>query len=158
MENSTQTKTTIRHYERRDLDDVLAIEKLSFTYPWSPSMFEALHQINPSGFYVILINENMVGYAIFLTEQSLRHWSRKKTAHLLNLAVHPQFRNQGMGKSLVERIVSNLKDIKVKEIYLEVRAANTKAQTFYTGLGFTQIGLIKGFYGDEDAIVMVKNL
>jgi ribosomal-protein-alanine N-acetyltransferase len=137
---------------------VLKIEKMSFTNPWSPSMFEALHQINPSGFYVILIKDGIIGYGILLTEQSLRHWSRKKTAHLLNLAVHPQFRLQGMGKSLMRRIVSDLKDIMVRKIYLEVRAKNTQAQSFYINLNFTKTGLISGFYGDEDAIVMVKKI
>ncbi|UCG69809.1 MAG: ribosomal protein S18-alanine N-acetyltransferase [Thermoplasmata archaeon] len=158
MEFGEETKITFRPFEKSDLGDVLGIERLSFTNPWSSNMFEALNQISPKGFYVVLKQGIIVAYAIFLPEQSLRHWSRKKTAHLLNLAVHPQVRNQGIGKSLIHWIISNLKDIKVKEIYLEVRTSNTNAIAFYTRLGFARIGLIEGFYGDEDAIVMVKKI
>lgn len=134
------------------------IERQSFKNPWSSNMFEALHQITPKGFYVATIDETIVGYAIFLTEQSWRHWSRRRTAHLLNLAVHPNFRNKGIGKRLVNKIFSDIGRTEIEEVYLEVRASNTNAISFYKKLKFSRIGLINLFYGDEDAIVMAKKV
>ena len=151
-------KPTIRFFEIKDLNEVMDIERQSFKNPWSPNMFEALHQITPKGFYVAVIDEAIVGYAIFLTEQSWRHWSRKRTAHLLNLAVHPHFQNKGIGKHLVNKIISHIKRTEIEEIYLEVRISNTGALAFYKKFGFSGIGLINSFYGDEDAIVMAKRV
>lgn len=151
-------KPTIRCFNKNDLGGIMRIERQSFTNPWSQNMFEALFQINPDGFYVALKDDVLVGYAIVLTEISWRHWSRNRTAHLMNLAVHPGFRNQGIGKHLIDRIISDVKRTEAEDIYLEVRASNASALAFYTKLGFNRIGLIERFYGDEDAIVMAKKL
>ena len=151
-------KPTLRYFNKNDLGGIMSIERVSFTNPWSQNMFEALFQINPDGFYVAVIDDVLVGYAIVLTEKSWRHWSRNRTAHLMNLAVHPGFRNQGIGKHLIDRIILDIKRIEAEEIYLEVRASNTKALAFYMKLGFNRIGLIERFYGDEDAIVMAKKI
>lgn len=158
IKNPIPLKPTIRPFKRKDLSGVVSIERRSFTNPWSPNMFEALYQINPEGFYVAAIDEDIVGYAIVLTEQSLRHWSRKRTAHLMNLAVHPSHRNRGIGKELIRTIIADAKKAEVKEIYLEVRASNTTAITFYKRLGFSWKGVINRFYGDEDAIVMAREI
>jgi ribosomal-protein-alanine N-acetyltransferase len=151
-------KPTIRYFNKNDLGGIMGIERQSFSNPWSQNMFEALFQINPEGFYVAFIDDVLVGYAIVLTEISWRHWSRNRTAHLMNLAVDPRFRNQGIGKRLIDRIISDIKRIEAEEIYLEVRASNTKALAFYKKLGFDRIGVIERFYGDEDAIVMAKKI
>ncbi len=151
-------KPTIRYFNKNDLGGIMGIERQSFTNPWSQNMFEALFQINPEGFYVAFIDDVLVGYAIVLTEISWRHWSRNRTAHLMNLAVHPKFRNQGIGKRLIDRVISDIKRTEAEEIYLEVRASNTNALAFYKKLGFDRTGVIERFYGDEDAIVMAKKI
>lgn len=151
-------KPTIRYFNKNDLGGIMGIERQSFTNPWSTNMFEALFQINPEGFYVAIINDILVGYAIVLTEKSWRHWSKNRTAHLMNLAVDPKFRNQGIGKLLIKRVISDIKRIDAEEIYLEVRVSNTKALAFYKELGFNRTGVIEKFYGDEDAIVMAKKI
>jgi ribosomal-protein-alanine N-acetyltransferase len=151
-------KPAIRYFEINDLNGIMGIERQSFKNPWSSNMFEALHQITPEGFYVAVIDEAIIGYAIVLTEQSWRHWSRKRTVHLLNLAVHPHFRKKGIGKHLFNRVITDIERIDAEEIYLEVRASNTNAIAFYKKLGFSRIGLINRFYGDEDAIVMAKRI
>jgi ribosomal-protein-alanine N-acetyltransferase len=158
IKNEQNLKLTIRFFGIKDLNGVMNIERQSFKNPWSSNMFKALHQITPKGFYVTIKDETIVGYAIFLTEQSWRHWSRIRTAHLLNLAVHPNFRNKGIGKHLVNKIISDIRRSEIEEIYLEVRASNTNAITFYKKLKFGTIGMINLFYGDEDAIVMAKRV
>ncbi|UCE35923.1 MAG: ribosomal protein S18-alanine N-acetyltransferase [Thermoplasmata archaeon] len=141
-----------------DLKGVLGIERVSFPNPWSPNMFEALHQVNPEGFYVAQIHEDIVAYGIVLVESTSNRFFKKRRAHLMNLAVHPLLRNQGIGNYLLQTIISNLKNSKIGEIYLEVRVSNKYAIHFYKKSGFIENGIIKGFYGDEDAKMMAKKI
>lgn len=121
-------------------------------------MFETLYYINPNGFYIAQKENKIVGYAVLLTERGWKHWSKKRTAHLLNLAVHPRYKRQKIGTLLMKRILSDLKNLKISEIYLEVRTSNSKAITLYTKLGFEKMGEIRGFYKNEDAQVMALKL
>ncbi len=158
MRDIEPLRPVIRPFHINDLNGVLNIERQCFSNPWLPNMFEALFQMNPEGFYVALLDDKIVGYSVVLIEQSSMYRPRKRTAHLLNLAVHPQFRNRGVGKGLIDYIMSAAKTDDVKEIYLEVRTSNGDALAFYTKLGFKRAGFIREFYGDEDAVVMTKNL
>jgi ribosomal-protein-alanine N-acetyltransferase len=121
-------------------------------------MFQALHQIDPKGFYVAIMNESVVGYGILLTEDIAPRFIRKGRAHLMNLAVHPEFRSGKIGSSLLDTMLSNLKRRAQTRIYLEVRASNTRAIAFYEKAGFKKTGIIKNFYGDEDAITMERKI
>jgi len=159
IEDLKPLKLTIRSFDSGDLSGVLRIERISFTEPWSPNMFDAFYQINPKGFYVAAINEDIVGYGIVLMGQNSIRLSKKKgTAHLMNLAVDPRFRNKGIGGQLVGTIIADIKRAGGDEIYLEVRASNTNAIAFYLTLGFKKIGNIKRFYGNEDAVMMAINI
>jgi ribosomal-protein-alanine N-acetyltransferase len=121
-------------------------------------MFEALHHIDPKGFYVAQINESVVGYGILLTEDLAPRVIRKGRAHLMNLAVHPDFRNRKIGSFLMDAMLTNLKPKAQYRIYLEVRSSNTRAIAFYEKAGFKRTGIIKNFYWDEDAITMEKKI
>ena len=158
MEETERLKPTIRPFNKNDINYVLSIERRCFDGPWSPNMFEALYQLYPDGFYVAELDEYIVGYVIALFEHGSRFSSKIKTAHVLNLAVHPQFRNQGIARSLIDTVISNMIRAGAVEIYLEVRASNETAIAFYTKLDFKRMGLIKSFYGNEDAIVMAKDI
>ena len=140
------------------MDGVLSIERACFTQPWSLHMFEALYQINPDGFYVAVIDESIVGYAIVLMQGSRRYFLRHTNAHLMNLAVYPSLRNQGIGRNLIAVVISYVKKVGAEELSLEVRTSNTNAIAFYKQLGFKRTGVVKRFYGNEDAQVMVKRI
>ena len=55
-------------------------------------------------------------------------------------------------------IISDIEKMGGEEVYLEVRVSNTDAIAFYKKLEFKKRGIIKGFYGDEDAVVMAKKI
>ena len=110
------------------------------------------------GFFVAVLDEYIVGYVIALMEQGSSFSLEKKRVHIMNLAVHPRFRNRGIARNLIYTIISNTKEEGAKEIYLEVRASNQIALAFYRRLEFKRTGLIERFYGDENAIIMTKNL
>lgn len=144
----------IRGYQRYDLKEILKIEEASFTYPWAPKMFGALFQISPEGFYIAEKKGMLAAYAILLLEPHYASTNMKLRAHLINFAVHPENRRQGIGTSLLQHIQEDVKKHNAEEIVLEVRRSNHIAQEFYSKLMFKRVGLISGFYGDEDAIVM----
>jgi ribosomal-protein-alanine N-acetyltransferase len=121
-------------------------------------MFLALHEINPKGFYVARLEGGIIAYGIVLLEPYIDNISLKRRGHLINLAVAPGFRRQKVGSALIARIQKDLKKNKANLILLEVRRSNTEALKFYSDLMFKRVGSIKGFYKDEDAIVMSKDL
>ena len=71
---------------------------------------------------------------------------------LLNLAVAPEFRRQGVARKLVESLLAESPG----DVYLEVRESNRGARSFYNGMGFQEVTVRQGYYQDplEAAIVM----
>jgi ribosomal-protein-alanine N-acetyltransferase len=121
-------------------------------------MFWALSQIYPEGFCVVFSKDRLIGYGIVLIEEKRGQYSWEKKAHMMNIAVHPEFRRKGIGKKIMYTIFQVLDRKDISEIYLEVRASNEIAVAFYENLGFKSYGHIDRFYGDEDAKVMKKKL
>ena len=82
--------------------------------------------------------------------------------HILNLTVSSQFRNNGIGSSLIQLIINDARIRNSQDIILEVRSSNKKAQSLYKKLLFKQIGLRKDYYdsneGREDAYVLKLEL
>jgi len=78
-------------------------------------------------------------------------------AHILNLAVHPDFRRQGVATRLMEEILQASKGKNCSGFFLEVRGSNTEAIKFYERLGFKIAGVRKDYYVSpvEDASLMV---
>jgi len=85
------------------------------------------------------------GFAAF-RQTAPREWE------LLNLAVNPDWRRQGMGSQLLAAVLEQMEG----EMFLEVRASNIAAQTLYRRCGFQVTGLRPGYYENppEPAIVM----
>jgi ribosomal-protein-alanine acetyltransferase len=71
---------------------------------------------------------------------------------LLNLAVTPEFRRQGVARKLVESLLAESPGV----VYLEVRESNRAARKFYDHMGFQEVSSRPGYYQDppEAAIVM----
>jgi ribosomal-protein-alanine N-acetyltransferase len=150
----------IRSFRLSDLDGVLEIEKKSFTNPWPESEFRYAYRRNSHKFLVAMRREKIVGYVI--TEVIMCFdpciFQVRKRGHLLNLAVHPEFRLKGIGKALTESIISNLRKVGVVDVCLEVRASNFLAQKFYLEMGFEEKDRKSRYYPSEDAVIMVKKI
>jgi len=79
--------------------------------------------------------------------------------HLLNVAVHPERRGLGHGRTLVNAVVAEAEATGVRVVFLEVRAGNVVARRLYRQLGFRDLGVRRGYYGPgQDAIVMELRL
>jgi ribosomal-protein-alanine N-acetyltransferase len=137
---------------RRDVKEVIKIERVSFQDPWREDAFyNELHNSQISTFLVMEMDGKIVGYGGM--------WIIKEEAHIVNLAVHPEYRRQGLGGMLLRALFEKGEKRGVERITLEVRASNTDAQEFYKKFGFQEVAIRKRYYRDthEDAIVMWLN-
>lgn len=138
----------IRWMIRRDMPEVLAIEAHSFEFPWSEDDFiRCLRQRNCIGM-VAERDERVVGFMIYELHRN--------RLHILNFAVHPDFRRNGVGNQMATKLIGKLSPQRRSRILLEVRETNLEAQLFFRDLGFRAISVLRDFYDDttEDAYLM----
>jgi ribosomal-protein-alanine N-acetyltransferase len=138
----------IRWMIRRDMTAVLQIEKHSFEFPWTEDEFiRCLRQRDCIGM-VAERSEQVVGFMIYELH--------KNRIHILSFAVHPEFRRQGVGRAMIDKLVSKLAYQRRNRIVLEVRETNLHAQLFFRQLGFRATSVLRSFYEDtpEDAFLM----
>ena len=149
----------VHPFHSRDLDDVLAIEEESFSEPWTRGMFEAELLGNPFGRLLGAFchsemppAKRLLGYICY--------WVVFDELRLMNLAVRPDHRRQGIASHLVRHAVEEGITQGTIRALLEVRAGNRLAQKLYQTLGFQQYGRRRSYYTnpDEDAILMQLQL
>ncbi|MDI6753061.1 MAG: ribosomal protein S18-alanine N-acetyltransferase [Thermodesulfobacteriota bacterium] len=140
----------IREMTERDLDEVMQIERVSFPTPWSRRLFERELSLPYAKSFIAreMSLDQVVGYLCF--------WLLIPEAHILNLAVRPERRWQGIGNRLLRYGVDYCLAKGVREITLEVRRSNYKAISLYRNLQFQPRGIRRRYYSDsgEDAIIM----
>ena len=117
-----------------DIENVIAIERASFQFPWSTRFFLDELQVDCARSILAEVEGRIVGYVLF--------WFLPEEIDIHNIAVHPDFRRQGIGRLLLEQVV----DAARRQERLRV--------------GFVIRGLRKGYYSDngEDALVMALEL
>ena len=135
------------------LTKVYELELESYDFPWTKEILRDCILYKYDSFVVVL-NDNLVGYIISKITYP--------ETHILNLTVKKNFRKNGIGKALVELIISDARLRNSENIILEVRANNTDAQSLYKKLNFEIIGTRKDYYESrndrEDAYVLNLNL
>ncbi|MFN8543078.1 MAG: ribosomal protein S18-alanine N-acetyltransferase [Candidatus Binatia bacterium] len=147
-------RVLLREMRREDLPAVLEIERRAFQQPWSRSFFEK-ELTTVFARLVVAVEEGppaaIVGYTC--------RWRVTDEVHLLNVAVHPAARGQGLGRMLVDAVVDEGRSARARVVFLEVRAGNVAARRLYRHMGFLEIGVRRGYYGPgQDAIVMELRL
>jgi ribosomal-protein-alanine N-acetyltransferase len=136
---------TERMMIRRDMPEVLSIERASFESPWFEEEFVACLRQRNCIFRVAEIGERIVGFVSYEL--------RKTRLHLLNVAVHPDFRLRGVGRALIELPIRRLTPTRRNRLTLEIRERNLGAQLFFSRMGFRCTAQLHDFYDDapEDA-------
>jgi len=137
-----------RDKDLKNLESIYKLEIESFgEVAWSKSQLRT--ELENKNSYCILSKKEkeVIGYLlgrIILDE-----------AELLRLAVKPLYRNKGVGRKLLETFLEDLKNQRIKKVFLEVSERNNRAYNLYLKLGFKPIYLRKNYYGKEaNAIVM----
>jgi ribosomal-protein-alanine N-acetyltransferase len=135
-----------------DLDDLVALEKICFPQAWTEQQFWLC--LKQKVYYIFGLKKKgeLAAY------MSFHHIIDEM--EILKLAVHPTYRLKGLGKRLLGLVLQNCINMGIERAYLEVRRSNTAALALYTGFGFIQTGIRKGYYPDnkEDALLLFLNL
>ncbi len=135
---------------KKDLDQVLLIERICFKHPYDYSTFTYFLVKEPDGFYVAEENGSIVGYATSFFKYG--------KGIIISIAVLPEFRRRGIGSKLMIESLSFLSK-KVDYVELQVKVNNMEAINFYRKLGFKELDLIPSYYQDgEGAFVMSKRI
>lgn len=172
---------------REYIDDIVVVENLSFKIPWSrQSIVEELLE-NKIAVYFCAVTDGKAAGSHEITgvaecntaeaylsnckadaESHIGHkavgyagmWRILEEGHITNIAVHPEFRGCGLGSALMEALLAAAKEFDIKALTLEVRRSNHAAQALYRKYGFTEGGMRRAYYADnnEDAIIMWKRL
>jgi [ribosomal protein S18]-alanine N-acetyltransferase len=143
----------LRNLRLRDLGAIERIERRSYPTPWSRSMFAGELTKSSSvclGAYETDRDE-LVGYLII--SRYVDAW------HVMNVAVAPDYRGQGIATQLLARLFELTAGDGRRGYTLEVRVSNNAAIRLYEKLGFKARGVRRGYYTDnrEDALIMWKD-
>ncbi len=158
-----------------DLDEVMAIERVSFLMPWSKRAFLAELALPYSVFRVVRPKRGAWNRG-WQEEVSppRRRWLGKRSGperppvlgyagfqvildegHIMTIAVHPQHRRRGLGTLLLLDLFEQARERGVQRLTLEVRVSNVAAQRLYQAFGFHLEGRRFHYYGDgEDALIL----
>ena len=132
------------------VSQVAELEKICFSDPWSENSI-TYELTNPLSLWLVAVEGDKV--AGYVGSQSVMGES-----DMMNVAVHPDFRRQGVAEKLVLELVAALAKNDNHCLTLEVRASNVSAISLYEKLGFAQVGLRKNYYRNpkEDALILRK--
>lgn len=136
--------------ERKQIDDVLAIEESSFTNPWTREMYFAEFE-NRGVSYCYLARDDegkAIGFCSF--------WKVIDELHINNLAVVPDYRRAGVASALLTHVLSEGGRLGAVRATLEVRRSNEAARGLYERFHFSVCGVRRAYYTKpiEDAIVL----
>jgi ribosomal-protein-alanine N-acetyltransferase len=136
-----------------DLDEVLEIERTSFSMPWSRGAFTyEIERNRVARCWVMREHDRVVGYLCL--------WEVADELHITNVAVHPASRRRGIGRALLAHVLDDAVRRALSMVGLEVRPTNAEARALYESFGFRVVGRRRGYYYDtgEDALIMEARL
>jgi porphobilinogen synthase len=145
----------IREARPRDVAGIVRVEEASYSVPWSADALRAL--IGRDGILVLVADrpdepEGIVGHGIL-------RWTADE-GEVVNLAVAPSMRRQGIADALLERLLQRARSLSLAFVFLEVRASNEAALALYRGRGFREVGVRRHYYDRprEDARILRADL
>jgi ribosomal-protein-alanine N-acetyltransferase len=151
-----------RLFETRDMDQVMEINLKCLPENYSSYFYLDLYNHFPKTFIVAEDDEKIVGYIMCRVEygfSEMRSILPTKKGHIVSVAVLPEHRRRGVGRSLVIHAMRALTEYGATECFLEVRVGNDTAISLYKNLGFATIRKVEGYYQDgEAAYVMSRRL
>ena len=172
----------IDHMHVDDLPEVHRIDAQSFPYQWSTATYiNELSAPQHSRYVVVRVSPHLPGSSasnapVSRLQRFLNRWRTPVVAptprfpiaghagiwlslddgHITTIAVHPDYRRQGVGELLMLGLIDQAYDLNAQQLTLEVRVSNVAAQNLYVKFGFRHQGERKRYYTDngEDASIM----
>lgn len=137
-----------------DIDAVVEIERQSFDRPWSRNLF--LRELE-SDISRTIVARDAEGHGPILGY--VCRWLVVDEVQILNLAVHPDHRRQGLGRALMAYVLDEARERLAVTMTLEVRDGNVAAIELYERLGFKRTGVRRAYYGEgRDGVLMTRSL
>ena len=135
----------VRPLTEDDLPAVVAMEQANQTAPWSEGIFRD-ELAADNRVYLTAHDEDLVGFGgvMVIGEE----------AHVTNLLVAPQARRRRIGLLLMIGLIDAAIEMGARHLTLEVRSGNEAARALYTRLGMAPVGVRKGYYADDDALIL----
>jgi ribosomal-protein-alanine N-acetyltransferase len=166
---SAQLPYVVEPMTLADLDQVMAIERLAFSAPWSMQSYR--YEITRNAYSTMLVirqarffrgrPESMLSFLGLGKPSFVRgyggFWLLVDEIHISTIAVHPKWRGGGLGELLLLSLLDEGIRLRASNASLEVRVSNLPAQTLYHKYGFAVASRQKRYYADnnEDAYIMV---
>jgi len=142
---SEKKNRVVRQLLQADVPEILEIERICFSDAWSADSFRGVLQ-NKLFYCCGLFDNRLEGYLVSMIAAG--------ELHILNIAVRPESRRQGIAEELYCQTFRKYEKA-ISLAYLEVRTTNFPAIAFYRKLGFREAGIRRRYYPDgEDAILM----
>jgi ribosomal-protein-alanine N-acetyltransferase len=133
----------IRWLIRRDMPEVLQIERLCFEFPWTDEDFMGcLRQRNCIG----MVAEDEAGTIVAFMVYELH----KSRLAILNFCVGVRWQRMGVGTQMVGKLIDKLHQQRRNEIVVETRERNLDAQMFFKAMGFRATHVVRDHYEDTD--------
>jgi ribosomal-protein-alanine N-acetyltransferase len=153
---------SLRVFTPSDLESVVNINRVCLPENYAPYFFLDTFNNLPQTFIVAEYEGRIVGYIMCRMEHSFSDFKKlhfAKKGHIISVAVMPDFRRMGVGRALVEHVMSTLSSLSADECYLEVRTSNDSAIELYKKIGFQIARTISRYYYDgSDAYVMARHI
>ena len=143
----------VREMDESKLEEVMAIERSAYEFPWTKSMFGSSLSSNDEC-CLMYVDDTLVGYSIvsYILDE----------AHLLNICISPVYEGVGYGRLLLKDLIERARENRSVWFFLEVRESNTRAVNLYFSEGFNEVGVRPNYYpskkGREDAFLMTLDL
>ena len=139
----------IRPMRETDLDDVLSIEREAYEFPWSREIFRDCLRVGYSC-RVLEFDGKVSAYGMLQIAAG--------KSRLLNLCVRAGLHRRGLGRCLLTFLIDVARSRQTRTVVLEVRPSNAAARRLYASMGFTEVGVSRGYYpartGREDAMIL----
>ena len=130
-----------------------AVEQGAYEFPWSPGIFRDCLRVGYCC-WVVERERRIDGYCIMQIGAG--------ESHVLNLCVRVEAQGQGLGRSLLTRLIEVAIERGADTVLLEVRPTNQPARHLYTDMGFNEVGVRRAYYpghqGREDALILARSL
>lgn len=132
----------------KDAELIAEIERHCFSTPWTAEQVKSSD--DSTVFFLARANEKVVGYGGMYTVLD--------EGYVTNIGVLPEFRRQGIGAKIVNKLIDFSKEKSLSFLSLEVRVSNIAAIELYKGFDFKEVGKRKNFYHNpkEDALIMTR--
>lgn len=144
------TGFNVREAALSDLESLHEVEKETFQSGWT---IENLRKEIIASFSVVLVAESggsVIGY--------ISAWLIHGEVQINRLAVVEKHRRTGIAGQLLDELLLRCAGTSPFKILLEVREKNGAARAFYRSRGFVESGMRRGYYRDDNAVLLEKNI